>query len=95
MPFSENIFALNNTETTRQIILCVSDRLTSLALQPAMCDGTSRASWTYFPQGPLNVPQILHCVHNRRTHNYPTYTFNKDRRGTSASAVKPHDNLLA
>ncbi len=67
----QNIFTLNNAKTTRQILLCVSDRLTRLALQPAMCDGTSRASWTYFPQGPLNVPQILHCVHNRRTHIIP------------------------
>lgn len=37
-------------------------------LKAAMCSRTSRASWTYFPQGPLNIPQILHSVLNQRTH---------------------------
>lgn len=41
-----------------------TNTLTTLALQPAMCDRTVKASWTYFPQGPLNIPQVLHCVPN-------------------------------
>lgn len=29
---------------------------------------TSRTCWTYFPQRLLNIPQILNCVHDRRSH---------------------------
>lgn len=36
-----------------------------------MCDGTSRAKWTYIQQGTLNIPQIRHCVHNWRPHIIP------------------------
>lgn len=51
----------------------------------------NKASWTYFPQGLLNIPQILHWALNQRTHIIPLthLTMLQD----TVSTVKPHYNV--